>query len=145
MNLNSADLLVDYGDGIESEIKASGVTHVELANAHDQSCAVSKIEKSAREALVADATNEVTKVKELVSSQYGKLISREWMREDWYAAGGTTHIYPNGSAQSTSCGEYIDAVTRQLCNHQARDARNEPASDRTLCNTIPTGAVSHKS
>lgn len=54
---------------------------------------MSQNEKSAPEAVVADATNHVTKVKEPATLRDEALSSSERMSEDRSAAASTTHIH----------------------------------------------------
>lgn len=62
-------MLVEYGDDIDSEIEAGCIKRAENGDAHDRSCTVSQNENSAREAFVADARKDSTKVKEKVHSR----------------------------------------------------------------------------
>lgn len=105
----------------------SGVRHAEHGDVQDRSCAVSQIEKLSP--VVLKATKDGTKLKEPVSLQDGTLASRDRMSVDWSAAVATTHIHPDCSAKPISCGEYVDAVLTQLCDHEGRDATNEQATE----------------
>lgn len=88
MNSNSVVSLLSYGEDMESKIEAVCVTHVEDGDVHDRSCAVSKIEKSASEAVVADSNNDATKVNEPDISRDEPLASREQMFVDHFLSFG---------------------------------------------------------
>lgn len=58
MTSNGADYLVNYGDYMDSEIGAGGVTRAELGDALKRSCVVSQNEKSAQNVLIVHATKD---------------------------------------------------------------------------------------